>query len=196
MKYGYVRVSTIEQDYTMQVEKIKEYGVLEADIYSDKATGKNLEREGLETVLDLLKEGDTLVVWKLDRLGRSVSKILGLLEELTEKGINVIAIKDNIDTTDGDSIVTKIMTTMFSLFADIERTLILERTSDGRERAKERGVKFGRKEIQQYNDKKARLENAIEEYKKGEKTAKECITLSGVSRPTFYKKLRQYGVIA
>jgi DNA invertase Pin-like site-specific DNA recombinase len=193
MEYGYVRVSTVEQNYEIQVDRLKAFGVSEDNIFHDKATGKNTNRKGLESMLEKLQKGDSLIVYKLDRLARSLRDLTNIANDLQERGIRLVFIKEQIDFSTSTG---RLLFNMLGSIAEFERDIINERVSEGRERAKERGVKFGRKEIQADNKKRAMLENAIEEYKKGEKSAKDCIEISGVSRPTFYKKLREYGVIA
>lgn len=140
MKIGYARVSTKEQQLDMQIEALKKAGC--EKIFSEKLSGRLKNRPELDACLSFIRQGDILVVYKLDRLGRSLKNILTLLEEFQKKGILFTSLQDNIST---EGATGQLMTNILGAFAQFERDLIVERTQDGRRIAKEKGIKFGRK---------------------------------------------------
>ena len=141
MKIGYARVSTEEQKLDLQMEALQRAGCLR--IYEDRGvSGKSFVRRGLGAALDALKEGDMLVVWRLDRLGRSLSKLVKLVEELGERGIEFRSLCENIDTSSsGGRLIFHVMAAL----AEFERSLISERTRAGMRAARERGQHLGRR---------------------------------------------------
>ncbi|MFJ8527474.1 recombinase family protein [Bacillus sp. NPDC094106] len=150
MNYVYIRVSTPQQDYTFQKKEILAYcetnqiKLLEKCIFKEKQSGKNMEREQFQILMEQLNPGDALIVYKLDRLGRNLSDMIRTHEKLIKNDIGVIAIIDNIDTRRKDDMTTKVMVTILSLFADIERNYILEQTQAGRMKYIKNGGKLGR----------------------------------------------------
>ena len=142
MKIGYARVSTREQHLDMQLEALRAAGC--EKIFSEKMTGHQQNRPELDACLNFLREGDTLVVYKLDRLGRSLKNILTLLEDFKNKGILFTSLQDSIST---EGATGQLMANILGAFAQFERDLIYERTQEGRRIAKEKGVKFGRKTL-------------------------------------------------
>ncbi len=140
MKIGYARVSTDEQCLDLQLEALRAAGC--ARVFEDVGiTGAATERPGLADAMAALQDGDVLVVWKLDRLGRSLAHLVGLLEELGEAGIGFASLTECIDTTTpGGRLVFHIMAAL----AEFERSLIAERTRAGMRAAKDRGVRIGR----------------------------------------------------
>ena len=141
MKYGYVRVSTEEQNSDLQTQALKRAGVKK--IFTDHGKGgSTLNRPALSRCLSTLQSGDTLIVWKLDRLGRSARDLINTLHDLTERGIHFKSLTEAIDTT---TPIGRAMLHMAALLAELERGIITERTRAGVKAAKKRGVKFGRK---------------------------------------------------
>lgn len=138
MKVGYARVSTKEQHLDMQLAALTDAGC--ERIYTEKVSGVG-ERIELQAALQFLRDGDCLVVYKLDRLGRSMKDLLGIIEQLQNKKVNLVSLKDNIDTS---STAGKLVFHIFASLAEFERNLIKDRTSEGRAAAKKKGVKFGR----------------------------------------------------
>ena len=138
MKIGYARVSTTGQNLDMQIEALNNVGC--EKIYTEKESGVK-ERPVLQELLSFIRQGDTLVVYKLDRLGRSMKDLLGIIEQLQNKKVNLVSLKDNIDTS---STAGKLVFHIFASLAEFERNLIKDRTSEGRAAAKKKGVKFGR----------------------------------------------------
>ena len=139
---GYARVSTSDQDLALQVSALKKTGCHR--IFDDVASGAKSIRPGLDRALEYLREGDTLVVWKLDRLGRSLAHLVQTVESLRERGVGFRSLTENIDTTTPSG---ELIFHMFAVLAQFERNLIRERTRAGLDIAKARGRKGGRRPV-------------------------------------------------
>ena len=139
MLIGYARVSTKDQNATLQTDALKKAGCKK--IFEDKITGKHLNREGLEKTMDMLRAGDTLVVWRLDRFARSLKDLITLINQLEENKIGFKSITESIDTTTPSG---RLIFHIFGALAEFERNLIRERTMAGLEVARARGRKGGR----------------------------------------------------
>jgi DNA invertase Pin-like site-specific DNA recombinase len=140
MQIGYARVSTQDQNLDMQIEALTNAGC--EKLFQDKTSGSRAERPGLSKVLETLREGDTLVVWKLDRLGRSVKNLVDLVAALQKQGIQFKSLTDAIDTrTPSGRFFFHVMVSL----AEMERELTVERTRAGLEVARKLGRKGGRK---------------------------------------------------
>jgi DNA invertase Pin-like site-specific DNA recombinase len=137
---GYARVSTADQSVIMQVEALLKYGVKEEDIYSESMSGVKKNRPELAKAMRALAPGDTLVVWKLDRIARSINNLLEVMNELEAKGIKFRSITEGIET---ETPAGKMIMFVMGALAQFERDLIVERTRAGVKAAKERGVRFG-----------------------------------------------------
>jgi DNA invertase Pin-like site-specific DNA recombinase len=140
MRIGYARVSTQDQDLSLQHDALTQDGC--ERIYDDKISGKKIKREGLELSLEALRKNDTLVVWKLDRLGRSVKDLIDIVANLEKRNINFRSITDNIDTSTPSG---RFFFHMMASLAQMERELITERTCAGLKAAKLKGRIGGRK---------------------------------------------------
>jgi DNA invertase Pin-like site-specific DNA recombinase len=139
MLVGYTRVSTLDQKPALQIDALKAVGC--ARIFTEKASGAQRERPELKAALDYIREGDTLVVWKLDRLARSMRQLIETVEDLQSRGIELRSLTESIDTaTPGGRLVFHI----FGALAEFERAVIRERTSAGLQAGRERGKKGGR----------------------------------------------------
>ena len=139
MLVGYARVSTLDQKPTLQIDALKAAGCTR--IFIEKASGAQRERPELSAALDYIRQGDTLVVWKLDRLARSMRQLIETVEDLQSRGIELRSLTESIDTaTPGGRLVFHI----FGALAEFERAVIRERTSAGLQAARERGKKGGR----------------------------------------------------
>ncbi len=139
--FGYSRVSTSDQDYELQVQALIKWGVDERDIYAEKVSGSKRNRDALEIVLNQLRPGDKLVVWRLDRLARSQRHLLELSDLINDKGAELVSIMDNIDTSTATG---KLLFSMLGALAEFEKNLLIERTKAGQAVARENGKKFGR----------------------------------------------------
>jgi DNA invertase Pin-like site-specific DNA recombinase len=140
MKIGYARVSTRDQNLDLQLKALKEIGCQK--IFREKVSGVTRHRPELQRMLDQVRPGDTVIVWKLDRLARSTRDLLNTMDILNEGGAKFQSISEpwaNTTTHSG-----KMIMTVFAGIAEFERDLIRERTGAGREAAKQRGVRFGR----------------------------------------------------
>jgi len=140
--FGYARVSTSHQSLDIQLKALVEKGVEPHRIFSDKESGSHLDRAGLQTLLMKVEKGDLVLVKKLDRLGRDTADMVNLIKEFDNMGVAVRFI-DDVISTEGE--MGKMVVTILSAVAQAERRRILERTNEGRQEAKARGVKFGRK---------------------------------------------------
>jgi len=137
--YGYARVSTEDQDMGLQIAAFEKYGV--DHMFSESASGKNMNRKRLQDLLKVMRDGDTLVVWKIDRLGRSLMGVLGVIAELRKRSIEFVSITEQFDTT---TPMGNAMMQIALVFAELEREMISERTKAGMAAAKMRGKKAGR----------------------------------------------------
>lgn len=180
MKFGYARVSTLDQNLDLQIDALKAAGC--EKIFEEKMSGKRDDRPELLRLLDQLRPGDTLTVYKLDRLGRSTFKLLELTGELEKKGVEFISIRDNIDTT---TAVGKAMFRMLAVLAEMERDIIAERTRAGLQAARARGREGGRPKVD-----KNKLQAAVSLYKAGQMTIPEIVAATGISKPTLYRYLK------
>lgn len=139
MQIGYARVSTHEQNLDLQRDALKNSGC--SKIFTDKVSGSTDTRDGLMRSVEALRSGDTFVVWKLDRLGRSLSHLVAFLNDLKEKGVEFKSLQENIDTTSG---IGKLVFHLFAALAEFEHDLIRERTLAGLASARARGRMGGR----------------------------------------------------
>jgi DNA invertase Pin-like site-specific DNA recombinase len=142
MTYGYARVSTEDQAEHMQVSALLNVGCLK--VFTDRLSGATADRPALKRCLKTLREGDTLVVWKLDRLTRSLKDLIAMLDELRARGVHFRSLTEAIDT---ETPAGRAMWQMIGVFAEMERSFISERTKAGVKAARKRGVRFGRKRI-------------------------------------------------
>ena len=140
IKIGYARVSTEDQNPDLQLTALKQAGCTR--LFTDRATGAHVQRPELKKCLKALAEGDTLTVWKLDRLGRSLRDLISLLDDLKARGVAFRSLTEAVDTTTPTG---RAMWQMVGILAELERGLIQERTQAGRVAAMARGVKMGRK---------------------------------------------------
>jgi DNA invertase Pin-like site-specific DNA recombinase len=142
MLIGYARVSTHDQTLNLQQDALQKAGCTK--IFTDTASGAKTERKGLEEALNFVRRGDTLVVWRLDRLGRSLPHLISTMTDLEERGIGFKSLTENIDTTTSGG---KLIFHIFGALAEFERNLIRERTLAGLAAARARGRKGGRPKV-------------------------------------------------
>lgn len=198
MLIGYTRVSKSDgsQSTDLQHDALVSVGVLENNIYSDKVSGQKEQRPGLENCLKALREGDTLVVWKLDRLGRNLSHLIKTVKKLNKRNVGFKVLTGqgtNIDTTTANG---KLVFGIFAALAEFETELISERTKAGLAAARARGRKGGRK----FQLTKAKVRLAQIAMKNKETSISElCQELGGITKQTLYRyvapdgELRRYG---
>lgn len=187
MIYGYARVSTQGQNLESQLTELKKAGAEE--IYKDKASGKSLNRDGLNDLMSQLTEGDTLIVTKMDRIARNVREGIDLISQLNEKGIKLHVL--NMGVFDG-SPTSKLITNILLSVADWEREMLLERQRAGIEEAKKRGAYKGR--AKKYTSKNASLVHALELYDNRESnkmTMNKIAEVTQISRATLYRAIKE-----
>ncbi|HDG8789411.1 TPA: recombinase family protein [Staphylococcus aureus] len=143
MKIGYARVSTGLQNLDLQEDRLNQYGC--EKIFSDHMSGSKSKRPGLDKAIEYARSGDTIVVWRLDRLGRNMEDLITLVNELNNRGVSFHSLEENI-TMDKSSSTGQLLFHLFAAFAEFERNLILERSSAGRIAARARGRYGGRPE--------------------------------------------------
>lgn len=143
MKIGYARVSTGLQNLDLQEDQLNQYGC--EKIFSDHISGSKSKRPGLDKAIEFARAGDTIVVWRLDRLGRNMEDLITLVNELNNRGVSFHSLEENI-TMDKSSSTGQLLFHLFAAFAEFERNLILERSSAGRIAARARGRYGGRPE--------------------------------------------------
>ena len=188
MKIGYARVSTKEQSLSMQVEALKEAGCIQ--IYEEIASGAKTARPVLDEIMRNIREDDTLVIWKLDRLGRNLAHLIHLTTKLIEKKVGLISLNDPIDTSTAQG---RMIFGIFASLAEFERELIRERTQAGLKSARARGRKGGRpKGMSQVAMEKAAIAEAL--YKEGSISVKKIAEQLNISKTTLYFYLRQRNV--
>lgn len=182
MFIGYARVSTIDQNLALQLDALKKAGC--EKIFEDKASGGKVDRPGLQAALDFAREGDTVLVWRLDRLGRSLKHLIEMVTRLNEQGIGFRSLQEAIDTTTSGG---KLVFQIFGALAEFERNLIRERTQAGLEAARARGRKGGRPKALDHK----KVELAYQLYDTKKYTIKEICQMLSISKPTLYSYLGQ-----
>ena len=188
MKIGYVRVSTVEQHEERQIIELKEKANVER-IYKDKLSGKNTERPQLRAMIDFAREGDTIYVSEFSRLARSTKDLLSIIQDLREKGVQVISLKENFDTSTPTG---ELAMTVFAAIATFERKIMLQRQAEGIAVAKAKGVYKGR----QKKKKPADWDELVKKYQNREiRSVSELMRICHASRPTVYMWLKESGVV-
>jgi len=181
VKIGYARVSTVDQHLRMQEDALKSAGCEE--IFTDVISGAKSHRPGLDKALEYVREGDTLVVWKLDRLGRSIQHLIQLMTSLSERKIAFKSLQESIDTSTSGG---KLIFHMFSALAEFERDLIQERTQAGLKAARARGKMGGRPPLLDNRQ----ITRMVEMYDEQKNTVAEICKIYDISRPSFYNYLK------
>jgi len=178
MLIGYARVSTLDQNLDLQKDALKKAGC--EKIYTEKISGAKADRVQLQNALEFMRKGDTLVVWKLDRLGRSLKQLVETINLLHERGIGFCSLQENIDTTTSAG---KLVFHIFAALAEFERDVIRERTRAGLQAARARGRKGGRKRAM--DDKKINMaKNLLNDPKN---SIDDICKMLKVSKPTLYR---------
>jgi DNA invertase Pin-like site-specific DNA recombinase len=188
MKFGYARVSTQDQELSLQLDALEAADCKK--IYQEKVTGANKNRPELQSMLGQLREGDVVVVWKLDRLARSLKDLVGMVNEMQENGVEFQSLNDHIDTTTPHG---KFTFHLFAAMAEFERDIISERTKAGLTAARARGRVGGRPKGLSKGAKHTAI-IAEQLYKDGELSISEMCGQLSISKSTFYNYLRQRGV--
>lgn len=176
---GYARVSKEAQNLNRQIDQLTAYGA--EKIIQEKYTGTRRDRPGIDTIFNILRPGDSLVVESISRLGRNTLDILLLVQELTTKEVQFISLKENMNTATPTG---KAMLQMMSVISELERNLLADRVREGIAASQKRGVKMGRPKITQ-----EKLEVAVRMYRSGDYSVKEIVETNQLSLGTFYKEL-------
>lgn len=182
MLIGYARVSTDDQNLDLQRDALTQAGC--PKLYEDKESGAKAERPGLLMALEVLRDGDTLVVWRLDRLGRSLKDLIALAEKLESRGIAFKSLQENIDTSSSGG---KLVFHLFGALAEFERNLIRERTQAGLSAARARGRTGGRPKALDPNKRQL----AIRLYHERQHSIDDLCRMMGISKPTLYSYLAE-----
>jgi DNA invertase Pin-like site-specific DNA recombinase len=182
MKIGYARISTSDQNLYMQEDTLKNDGC--EQIFHDIASGAKTGRPGLDEALAYARTGDIIVVWKLDRLGRSVPHLIQTIKELSKRGIGFKSLQENIDTTTSGG---KLIFHIFSALAEFERDLIQERTRAGLKAARARGRIGGRPPLLKPDE----VKKMLGYYDDQKITVDEICKIFNISRPSFYNYLNK-----
>jgi len=183
MLIGYARVSTHDQNLDLQKDALEKAGCKK--IYVEQMSGSSRIRPELEKTLEMLRNGDTLVVWRLDRLGRSLKHLIELISKLEQREIGFKSLMESMDTTTSGG---KLIFHIFGALAEFEHNLIQERTSAGLAAARARGRNGGRP--LKLDEKKREL--AIKLYNERERSIKEICQIMSISRPTLYSYIHKH----
>ena len=186
-KIGYIRVSTEHQETARQQEIMDSYQV--DRIFSEKLSGANTDRPQLKAMLDYVREGDTLYIESISRLGRSTRDLLNIIDTLTDKGVTLVSHKENIDT---DTPTGKFMLTVFAALSQLEREQLKQRQREGIEIAKAQGKYTGRKPIPIDWTKFGSLYG---EWKAKNITGRDFMRRMGLTANTFYRRIREYEAV-
>ena len=182
MKIGYARISTLEQNLDLQIDALSSAGC--EKIITDKMSGSVSDRPGISKLKEILRKGDTVVVWRLDRLGRSLKHLIEWIGELNEMDVGFHSLQENIDT---QSPTGKLIFHIFGALSEFERNLIRERTKAGLEAARARGKQGGRPKKLDAN----KQELAKDLYASKKYTIMEICEMVGISKPTLYTYVRE-----
>ena len=188
MLLGYVRVSTAEQNEERQIRALLERGVEQDALYIDKQSGKNANREQLKAMLSFCRKGDTVITESISRIARNTADLLSIIEQLTNKGVHFISLKENLDTS---SATGKFMLTVFGALAELERENILERQREGIQIAKEQGAYQGRQKMKIDRE---QFESVVREWRADKITAVEAMKRLDVKPNTFYRRVKEWGL--
>lgn len=195
MDFGYMRVSTEKQNLDRQYEVLKNHVPYEGNIYRDKASGKDMEREGFQNLLKAIRRGDTLYIKSIDRLGRNKEQIKEYLEYFKREGVRIKVI--DMPTTMQDvpegqewvlDMVNNILLEVYTTLAQQERDMIKQRQREGIEIAKAKGKHLGRPAIELPKE----WDSLYKRWKDGDIMGVEFMNAVGMKKPTFYKKVREY----
>ncbi len=184
-KIGYVRVSTIEQNTDRQERALAE---LKMDkVFIEKMSGKNTNRPEFKKMLEYIREGDVIYIESISRLARSTRDLLSIVKQLEDKKVDLISLKEDIDTTTPQG---RFVITIFGALSELERENILQRQREGIAVAKNKGKKFGRPVIEQPKE----WDIVISQWQNKEITAVEAMKRLGMNRGTFYRRVKGRGL--
>lgn len=180
-KIGYARVSTKDQKLDLQRDALREAGV--DRLFEEKVSGAKSDRPALRDMLQYVRRDDTVIVWKLDRIGRSMKDLFTIVSSLEERGVHFVSLKENLDTSHATG---KLIFHLFASLAEFERDMLSERTKAGLRAAKERGKPAGRPPIEEKT-----IDMAIKMYESGNFSTQEILRVTHMAKATFYRYLAQ-----
>ena len=182
MLIGYARVSTDDQNLDLQRDALLQVGC--SKIYEDHISGSKAARPGLEKALEMARAGDTLVVWRLDRLGRSLKDLITIVESLDKREIELHSLQESLATHSSEG---KLIFHLFGALAEFEKNLIRERTQAGLKAARARGRTGGRPKALSPSKRKL----AVQLYQEKQYTIDEICQMMGISKPTLYSYVEE-----
>lgn len=185
MIFGYARVSALDQNLDSQIENLRNAQV--DKIVQEKVSGVEKHKEELEQLLNQLIKGDTLIVTRMDRLGRNTKQLLELIEKLEERGIHLVILSLGIDTRTPSG---KFILTVMSAFSELDRMMIKEKQQAGVMIAKKKGIYKGRKS--KFTLEHDGVRHAMELHETTNKSVKEICKITNISEATFYRRWREY----
>ena len=188
MKLFYARVSTQEQNEERQIKMALNMEIEKEYIYIDKASGKNTNREQLKKMLEFVRKGDIVYCESISRIARNTKDLLEIVEMLNEKGVEFVSMKEQIDTTTPQG---KFMLTVFGAMATLERQSILQRQQEGIAIAREHNKYQGKPKM---NIDKEKFVAVCDEWRKGNKTATQCMIELNLKPNTFYRRVKEWGL--
>lgn len=188
MLLGYIRVSTVEQNPARQIEALTAYGVEKENLYIDKLSGKNANREQLQALLSFSRKGDIVITESISRIARNTRDLLNIIDELTKKGVEFVSLKEAIDTATPTG---KFMLTVFGALAELERASILDRQREGIEIAKQANVYKGRQK--QAIDREL-FQSVVKRWRNEEITAVEAMRQLDLKPNTFYRRVKEWNL--
>lgn len=186
MRVFYVRCSTVEQNEARQLKMAEEQNA--EKLFIDKASGKNRDRAAFKEMMAFVRAGDVVIVESISRIARNTRDLLGIVSELTEKGVEFVSLKENMDTTTPQG---RFMLTVFGALAELERESILERQREGIEIAKSEGKYKGRKPVE-FNE--TQFKTVCAKWRAGEMTATAAMREVGLKPNTFYRRVKELGL--
>lgn len=188
MKLFYCRVSTEQQNEERQIKAALELGIDTDNIYIDKQSGKDTDRKQLKELLKFCRKGDTVYCESISRIARNTKDLLNIVEQLNQKQVDFVSLKENIDTSTPQG---KFMLTVFAALAELERECILQRISEGIAIAKEQGKYKGRKPKDIDNEE---FKKVCAEWRQGKRTAVSIQKKFNISAQTFYRWVKEKGL--
>ena len=183
--YGYIRVSSIDQNDSRQFDAMEALNIPPDHIYSDKQSGKNTARPGLQHLLERVERGDTVIVESVSRFARNTKDLLDLIDRLTSKGVEFVSQKEHIDTSTPTG---KFMLTVFGAVAELERGCLLQRQAEGIAASKARGIQFGRPITKPPEN----FDSLVNQWERGKLLLAEVLAQTGLKEATFYRRLREH----
>lgn len=188
MKLFYCRVSTEQQNEERQIKAAQDLGIEKENIYIDKKSGKNTDRQQLKALMSFCRKGDIVYCESISRIARNTSDLLKIVEELNKKQVDFVSLKENIDTSTPQG---KFILTVFGALAELERESILQRQAEGIAIAKAQG-KFKGRQPKKIDEKQ--FEKMCKEWRSGERTAVSIYKYFSITAQTFYRWVRERGI--